>query len=151
MPRDGRDTTPEGLETVRVAAGVIRRSDGCVLVSRRLPGKHMAGAWEFPGGKVQASETPRQTLDRELYEELGVSVRRALRIMSYEQEYPDRLIELHFYLVSEYSGAPRGREAQELAWELPERLGELGFLPADRPLVELLIQQTASMKAKFGR
>ncbi len=139
------------MEAVRVAAGVIRRSDGRVLVSRRLPGRHMAGAWEFPGGKVQAPETPRQALGRELREELGISVRRARRIMSYEQEYPDRLIALHFYQVSEYSGVPRGCERQELAWELPERLAELGFLPADRPLVELLIQQTASMKANLGR
>lgn len=139
------------METVRVAAGVIRRSDGRVLVSRRPPGKHMAGAWEFPGGKVRVSETPREALGRELCEELGVSVRRALRIMSYEQEYPDRLIELHFYLVREYSGEPRGREEQELAWEFPDRLGELGFLPADRPLVDLLVQQTASLKAKLDR
>ena len=139
------------MGTVRVAAGVIRRSDGRVLISRRLPGKHMAGAWEFPGGKVKAGETPRQTLARELHEELGVSVRLALPIMSYEQQYPDRLIELHFYLVREYSGAPKGREDQELAWEFPQRLGELGFLPADRPLVDLLIQQTASWKAKSAR
>lgn len=139
------------METVRVAAGVIRRSDGRVLVSRRPPGKHMAGAWEFPGGKVRVSETPREALGRELCEELGVSVRRALRLMSYEQEYPDRLIELHFYLVREYSGEPRGREEQELAWEFPDRLGELGFLPADRPLVDLLVQQTASLKAKLDR
>ena len=136
------------LETVRVAAGVIRRGDGRVLVSRRPQGKHMAGAWEFPGGKVQASETPLQALARELCEELGVSVRRAVPIMSYEQQYPDRLIELHFYLVQEYSGAPKGREDQELAWEFPQRLGELGFLPADRPLVDVLIQQTASLNAK---
>ena len=136
------------LETVRVAAGVIRRGDGRVLISRRPPGKHMAGAWEFPGGKVRAGETPRQALARELHEELGVSVRRAQPIMGYEQQYPDRLIELHFYLVREYSGAPKGREDQELAWEFPQRLGELGFLPADRPLVDLLIQQTASVNPK---
>ncbi len=136
---------------MRVAAGVIRRSDGRVLVSRRLPGKHLAGAWEFPGGKVRAGEEPRQALDRELYEELGVSVRRASRTMSYQQEYPDRTVELHFYLVREYSGAPQGREGQELAWEFPERLGEMGFLPADRPLVDLLIQQTASLKKKSDR
>ncbi len=149
--RGGMTPRVQGMGAVRVAAGVIRRSDGRVLVSRRLPGRHMAGAWEFPGGKVQAPETPRQALGRELREELGISVRRARRIMSYEQEYPDRLIALHFYQVSEYSGVPRGCERQELAWELPERLAELGFLPADRPLVELLIQQTASMKANLGR
>ena len=141
----------QDMEAVRVAAGVIRRSDGRVLVSRRLPGRHMAGAWEFPGGKVQDLETPRQALSRELREELGISVRRARRIMSYEQEYPDRLIELHFYQVSEYSGVPRGRERQELAWEFPGRLAGLGFLPADRPLVEFLLQQTASMKVNLGR
>lgn len=144
-------TRDSGTGTLRVAAGVIRRGDGSVLVSRRPPGKHMAGAWEFPGGKVRLLETPRRALDRELREELGVTVRRAHRIMSYDQEYPDRLIELHFFLVTDYAGIPRGRERQELAWEFPGRLAERGFLPADRPLVELLVQQTASMKAKLGR
>ena len=139
------------MENVCVAAGVIQRRDGRVLVARRQPGKHMAGAWEFPGGKVQPPETPRQALVRELHEELGVEVRQARELMSYEQQYPDRLIELHFFAVEEYRGAPRSREDQELAWEFPERLGELGFLPADRPLVDLLIQQTASLKGKSAR
>ena len=136
------------MEKVCVAAGVIQRHDGRVLVSRRQSGKHMAGAWEFPGGKVRPSESPRQALARELYEELGVEVSQVRELMSYTQQYPDRLIELHFFAVEEYGGAPHGREDQELAWEFPERFGELGFLPADRPLVDLLIQQTASRKGK---
>ncbi len=139
------------MEKICVAAGVIRRDDGRVLVSRRQPGKHMAGAWEFPGGKVRPPETPRQALERELYEELGIEVSQSRELMGYEQQYPDRLIALHFFAVEEYAGAPRSREDQELAWEFPERLGELGFLPADRPLVDLLIQQTASLKEKSTR
>ena len=71
--------------------------------------------------------------------------------MNYEQEYPDRLVELHFFAVEDYDGSPGGREGQELCWEFPENLGGMGFLPADRPLVELLIQQTASMKGKSAR
>ena len=139
------------MEKICVAAGVIQRHDGRVLVARRQPGKHMAGAWEFPGGKIRPPESPRQALDRELHEELGLKVRQARELMSYEQQYPDRLIELHFFAVEEYRGAPRSREDQELAWQFPERLGELGFLPADRPLVDLLIQQTASLKGKSAR
>ena len=139
------------MEKVRVAAGVIRRSDGRVLIARRPPDKHMGGAWEFPGGKMRAVETPRQTLDRELREELGIVVRQASPLMCYKQAYPDRLIELHFYLVKDYAGAPLGCEQQELAWEFPERLGELGFLPADRPLVDLLIEQTVKAKPDSGR
>ena len=139
------------MEKICVAAGVIQRHDGRVLVARRQPGKHMAGAWEFPGGKIRPPESPRQALDRELHEELGLKVRQARELMSYEQQYPDRLIELHFFAVEEYRGAPRSREDQELAWEFPECLGELGFLPADRPLVDLLIQQTASLKGKSTR
>lgn len=139
------------MQKVSVAAGVIRREDGRVLVSRRPAGKHMAGAWEFPGGKVQSQETPRQTLARELHEELGILVRKAHELMSYDQQYPGRLVALHFYAVEEYEGAPHGREAQDLAWEFPERLGALGFLPADRPLVEFLVQQTASLKGKSIR
>ncbi len=139
------------MQKICVAAGVIRRDDGRVLVARRPRGKDMAGAWEFPGGKVQPPETPRQTLDRELQEEIGIVVRRAHELMNYDQAYPDRLVALHFYAVEDYEGAPRGREDQDLAWEFPERLGDLGFLPADRPLVELLIQQTASLKGKSTR
>ena len=111
----------------------------------------MAGAWEFPGGKIRQPETPRQALARELFEELGIRVRQARELMSYEQQYPDRLIELFFFLVEEYSGTPAGRESQELAWELPENLGAMGFLPADRPLVEMLVQQTASLKGNSAR
>ena len=139
------------MRRLRVAAGVIRRSDGRVLVTRRPPGKHMGGAWEFPGGKVRRPETPRQALSRELFEELGVRVRQASELMSYEQQYPDRLIELYFFSIEDYSGTPAGRESQELAWEIPGKLGEMGFLPADRPLVELLIQQTASLKGNSSR
>ena len=136
------------MRRIKVAAGVIRREDRRVLVARRPPGKHMAGAWEFPGGKVQDGETPRRTLERELNEELGIRVRRADPLMHYEQAYPDRMIELHFFAVEEYAGQPGGREGQELAWEFPENLGGLGFLPADRPLVEWLIQHTASRNVK---
>lgn len=139
------------MPRITVAAGVIRREDGRVLVARRPPGKHMAGAWEFPGGKVRRGETPRRTLCRELHEELGISVRRSVELMNYEQEYPDRLVELHFFAVEDYGGKPAGREGQELRWEFPENLGGMGFLPADRPLVELLIQQTASWKGKSAR
>ncbi len=139
------------MRRIVVAAGVIRRGDGRVLVARRPRGKHMAGAWEFPGGKVRPDETPRRTLNRELHEELGIIVRRSAELMNYEQEYPDRLVELHFFAVEDYRGKPDGREGQELAWEFPGNLGGMGFLPADRPLVELLIQQTASIKGKSAR
>ena len=151
MARSGACPRAGVMEKVGVAAGVIRRSDGRVLVSRRPPGKHMAGAWEFPGGKLRPPETPRQALARELREELGVEVRRATALTCYEQQYPDRLIQLHFFAVEQYRGTPRGLECQQLAWEFPQRLDELGFLPADRPLVELLIQQTASRNGKSAR
>lgn len=139
------------MRRISVAAGVIRRADGRVLVTRRPPDKHMAGAWEFPGGKVRSRESPRQALSRELFEELGIQVRDARELMNYEQQYPDRLVELYFFSVEDYSGTPGGRERQQLAWEHPEDLGDMGFLPADRPLVELLIQQTASLKGKPAR
>ena len=139
------------MRRIVVAAGVIRQGDGRVLVARRPRGKHMAGAWEFPGGKVRPGETPRRTLNRELHEELGIIVRSSAELMNYEQEYPDRLVELHFFAVEDYRGKPDGREGQELAWEFPGNLGGMGFLPADRPLVELLIQQTASVKGKSAR
>jgi 8-oxo-dGTP diphosphatase len=124
--------------SVRVVAGVLRDADGMVLLSQRLPGKHMAGYWEFPGGKIAPGESAQQALARELTEELGVSLQRCHPLLHLRHDYADRVVELDVFLVDAYCGEPAGLESQALKWVAAGELDALGLLPADRPIVDAL-------------
>ena len=126
-------------ELVLVAAGVLRDESGRVLIARRPDGGHAGGFWEFPGGKIQADETPLQALVRELAEELGISVEAATPLLSYRYPYPERIVELHVFDVSRYAGVARGIEGQPLRWVLPAELPSAKILEADKAIVELLM------------
>jgi 8-oxo-dGTP diphosphatase len=120
-----------------VVAGVIVRG-ARVLVTRRLAGTHLAGRWEFPGGKCEAGETHEACLARELEEELGLTrVTVGAEIVVTEHAYPDRTVRLHFRWCR-VNGAPRGRLGQELRWVTREELTSLDLPDADRDLVQRL-------------
>jgi 8-oxo-dGTP diphosphatase len=99
-------------DIVRVAAAVILRPDGQVLLAQRPPGKAYAGYWEFPGGKFEPGESPRAALDRELFEELGLTVRRAAPWFVQRYVYPHAHVELHFFRVFAFDGEPVGHDGQ---------------------------------------
>jgi 8-oxo-dGTP diphosphatase len=130
--------TGSELGAVRVVAGVLRDSTGRVLIAQRPPGKHMAGLWEFPGGKVAAGESGEQALARELTEELGVSLRRCHPMLQLRHDYGDRVIQLDVFVVDDYGGEPAGREAQALKWVAASELAAQDLLPADQPIIEAL-------------
>jgi 8-oxo-dGTP diphosphatase len=123
---------------LHVAAGVIRDGEGRVLIAQRPPGRHLAGGWEFPGGKVAEGESVRDALERELREEIGIEVRSAEPLVRYRHAYPGRTVLLDVWTIAEYSGEPRALEGQPLRWESVDRLLEVGLLEADRPIVEVL-------------
>jgi 8-oxo-dGTP diphosphatase len=133
----GGSTEPTPHE-VHVAAGVIRNDDGRVLIAQRPEGSHLAGGWEFPGGKVAAGETVLQALKRELREEIGIEVLAAEPLTCYRHAYPDRTVILDVWDVQQYTGEPRALEGQPLRWEAVDRLLEAGLLPADRPIVDAI-------------
>ncbi|MBM4224793.1 MAG: (deoxy)nucleoside triphosphate pyrophosphohydrolase, partial [Gammaproteobacteria bacterium] len=99
-----------------VVAGALLDQDGRVLIAERPPGKHMAGRWEFPGGKVAIDESPEQALQRELREELGVEVAQADFVMELVHSYPDREVQLRFYVVDSFVGEPKSLDGQRLRW-----------------------------------
>ena len=143
LPRASELTPATAPRTpqVEVVAGLLADGLGRVLVGRRLAGSHMAGYWEFPGGKRRRGERPRDTLERELREELGITVLGADFMAELTHRYPERCVHLELWRVVRFEGEPVAREGQPLAWVAPEDLLELPLLPADQPLVEALLAQ----------
>ena len=123
---------------VHVVAGVLRDTRGRILLARRTEGRDLAGAWEFPGGKVEHGESPMQALRRELHEEIGVDIGDTEAFISVPQHYANKSIVLDVYTVLSYSGKPKGRERQALAWSPLEKLASYPMPPADRPVVAAL-------------
>jgi 8-oxo-dGTP diphosphatase len=123
---------------VHVVAGILRDRDGRVLVAERPAGKHLAGFWEFPGGKSDDGEAPLDALRRELAEEIGIDVTSARPLISVPWTYPEKRIVLDAWLVDAYTGTPHAREAQALQWIAIDALRTLPMPPADVPIVNAL-------------
>lgn len=122
-----------------VAAGILDGS-GRVLIAERPAGKHMAGRWEFPGGKVAPGESEEAALTRELQEELGIEVISARPLMRLTHRYPDRDVELSMWMVERYGGEPQPLDGQRLKWVERARLAGEDILEADGPFVAALVQ-----------
>ena len=130
---------PESARIVVLAA--IIEEDGRFLLSRRLAGTHLAGAWEFPGGKCEAGETHEGCLARELREELGVGAVVGRELLVTDHAYPERTVRLHFRRCT-LDGAPRAMLGQQLRWAARDELRSIEFPAADQAVVELLTAQT---------
>ena len=126
------------LDTILVAAAVIER-DGRYLITRRQPGVHLAGHWEFPGGKCEPDETLDACLRRELREELNVDVTVGDVLLTTTHDYPERRVELHF-VRCRLEGEPAPQLGQEMRWTPREELNALEFPAADAELIRLLTE-----------
>lgn len=131
---------------IHVVAGALFDADGRVLIAQRPPGKHMAGGWEFPGGKVEAGEETRAGLVRELREELGIEVHECAPLIAYEHQYPERRVLLDLWVVTRYSGEPQPLDAPALQWAAIDDLERVGLLEADRPMIAALRDYSSRSK-----
>jgi 8-oxo-dGTP diphosphatase len=128
-----------------VVAAALYDQAGRVLIAQRPPGKHMAGRWEFPGGKVGRNETESAALARELREELGVDVTAARPFMRLTHSYDDRDVELSLWIIEQFTGTPAALDAQQLRWVVPAQLPAEDILEADQPFVAELIDLPAPL------
>jgi mutator protein MutT len=133
-----------------VTAGLIWQN-GRVLITKRPEGSHLAGLWEFPGGKQEARETLRECLEREMREELGIGVRAGRHLVTVEHEYETKFITLHFFLCTGMEGRPVTLEGQEARWVRPEELTRYAFPPPDREIIESLTPRGIGEKGNHGR
>lgn len=127
-------------DPIHVCAAVLRDAQGRALLARRSAGKDLAGAWEFPGGKREAGESPEQALCRELREELGIEVAPecCAPLIRVPHAYPHKRILLDVYTIDRWHGEPRGHERQALAWAMPRQLPLYPMPAADLPVLAAL-------------
>lgn len=128
------------MKTVLVVAAALVDDDGRVLIAQRPQGKQLAGLWEFPGGKVEAGETPELALIRELDEELGITVKQACLapFVFASHTYESFHLLMPLFLIRRWEGEPEAREHTAIKWVRPNDMRNFPMPPADAPLVAYL-------------
>lgn len=120
---------------LHVAVGVIKNAEGEVLISLRHNNVHQGGLWEFPGGKIEAGESVEQALARELKEELDILIQTLEPLIKINHQYTDLNVLLDVWVVTGFSGQPKGCEGQAIKWVNPEQLSEFDFPEANLPII----------------
>jgi len=120
-----------------IVAAIIRRDD-LILITKRPDNVHLAGLWEFPGGKVESGESLEAALHREIREELGVEITVDREFFSVAHEYPDKSVHLHFFDCTILRGEPQPLEVADLRWVKTAELVDFEFPPADVELIRRL-------------
>ena len=123
--------------TVDVVAAIIRDNQK-ILITRRFDHVHLPGLWEFPGGKVEPDESLTAALEREIREELGVTILVGDEFFSVVHDYTPKSVRLHFFNCSIIDGEPHALEVADMRWVRPEELGQFEFPPADADLIAIL-------------
>jgi len=145
VPRTGDAAhRPRGFGPIVVVAAVIIR-DGRVLLTRRAEGQHLAGMWEFPGGKLEPEESPEEALVRECREECGIEVEVNEILDVTHHRYPDKEVLLLFYRCELDSGEVRHLQVADHAWVAPPELDRYPLPPADERIVARI--QTLELRA----
>ena len=129
---------------ILVAAAIIVQ-EGKILIARRSEGRHQAGKWEFPGGKVEEGETPEACLVREIQEELGIRIETGALFAESQYRYDAHAVRLLAFGAKKTAGEYRLAVHSEIRWVLPGELGSFDFAPADIPITERLAAEASSI------
>lgn len=108
------------------------------FICRRNPEQHQGDKWEFPGGKIDANETPLDALKRELKEEIDIDVKEAKPLLNISFDYPEKRVCLHVFIVTDFIGTAKGAEGQESKWVAAKQLSTHTFPDANTPILDSL-------------
>lgn len=125
---------------IEVTAAIIEK-DGKIMLARRQEGQHMAGYWEFPGGKIEQGEQAETCLIRELREELSIEVKIEAFVSDTEYQYPEKHVRLICYRVSIIKGQPLLNAHDKIVWVRPQEVLHYNLAPADIPIIQNYLQQ----------
>ena len=120
--------------SIHAVAGIIQK-DNTLLIAERPAGKPYSGYWEFPGGKIEQNESGEQALIRELHEELGIEVNAAQFLFDHEYTYPDKIVNLQIWRITQFSGEPHSKENQQLSWVTMPEMMSMRLLEGNWPIV----------------
>ncbi|SFI30168.1 8-oxo-dGTP diphosphatase [Tindallia magadiensis] len=126
---------------IHVTAAILRNESNQILIARRPPGKNLAGYWEFPGGKIEKNESPEESLERELKEEMNIRVEVGKKLGETTHAYDTFSVHLMFYETEILSGDIQLKEHDRMAWVAAETLMDYPMAPADLPMIEILIDR----------
>lgn len=127
---------------LQVVAGIIFNSQHEILISYRPPHAIQGDLWEFPGGKIEANETPYDALIRELKEEVDIEVVTATPFECITHTYPEHTVVLHVWSVTEFKGEPHGKEGQIVRWVAPQALSTFTFPEGNKVIIDILLGKT---------
>lgn len=130
-----------GLRRINVVAGILCDSMGRVLIAERIGDNPFSGLWEFPGGKIAVGESAEGALARELLEELGVELLDYTHLLNVDHDYSDRNVSIRFYRVTNWRNEPQGLDGQQLRWVNTDDLDASQLLPADLPVIDVLLSR----------
>lgn len=128
-------------KTFRVGCAIVLRNS-TILIAQRPEGSHLAGFWEFPGGKCEEGESLEDCLRREVMEELGIEICPGRTLTSMVHEYPERILDLHFVFCDWVSGEPKTIECADFRWVVPGELKNYEFPKADESVLRFLMENT---------
>ncbi|MFV0574400.1 MAG: 8-oxo-dGTP diphosphatase MutT [Vibrio sp.] len=123
-----------------VAAVILNPEQDQIFITKRPAKLHKGGFWEFPGGKVEAGETAEQGLVRELQEEIDITATNMELLEHFDFDYPEKKLTFDFFVVSEFSGKPYGKEGQEGEWVAIGDLTNYTFPEANEPVLKKVIE-----------
>lgn len=126
------------MKKIFVVVGILENTDGQICISKRKAGQHLAGCWEFPGGKIDEGEKPFHALVREFEEELGVTVKTAEPWFDIEHDYDEKIVHLDIWRVTSFEGEAFSKEGQLVKWVERGALDEYEFPSANEDIVRAL-------------
>lgn len=133
---------------LQVSVAILVR-DQKIFVARRSPGRHLAGYWEFPGGKIEVNESAKQCLKRELAEELAISVTVGPFLVATKHHYDSKVVELHAFWVTDFSGDIQLKDHDAMTWLSVNELDKLQWAPADVPIVDEIKRLSLNKRTSF--